>query len=135
MSEEITADGDFTGKGPFQFLTSISRTLSRDLQSGNLPPVSTTVEPQATSLSGTRRRSSLYDYQNGLCLIFNQKTYDMGRHPRRNGTDVDRDALKSYFEGIGFRVPTPFEDFTVAEIFSVLDSYANNGDHFDCLVC
>ncbi|RWS19982.1 caspase-8-like protein [Leptotrombidium deliense] len=59
----------------------------------------------------------------------------MPQYDVRHGTNADRDALKSYFEGIGFKVPIPHEDFTVEEIFNTLYEYANNEDNFDCLVC
>ncbi|RWS21591.1 caspase-8-like protein, partial [Leptotrombidium deliense] len=86
-------------------------------------------------MSAQKPESSLYDYKSGLCLLFNHLTYAKDRHTVGNGTNVDRDALRSFFEGIGFTVPAPFEDFTLNEIFTTLDSYANNDDHFDCLVC
>ncbi|KAK7490356.1 hypothetical protein BaRGS_00018335 [Batillaria attramentaria] len=77
----------------------------------------------------------------GLCLIFNNKNFwgangsPIPDLPTREGTDIDRDALKTVFGALGFIVRC-YEDKTDSEMLRIVTDTAHE-DHknYDCFIC
>ncbi|RWS25232.1 caspase-like protein [Leptotrombidium deliense] len=84
----------------------------------------------------------LYKFKKGLCLIFNHEDFDIiqadgNKLNSRFGTEIDKNAIVSFFQEIGFIVPEPFQDMKVDEIKQTLLKYARNEDKldYDLLAC
>ncbi|KAA0716129.1 Caspase-8 [Triplophysa tibetana] len=71
----------------------------------------------------------------GICLIFNNCNFSGGGHRMREGTEIDKESLKSVFQWLGFEVRIE-QDCDRRRMLDVLKDLSRH-DHTqeDCVVC
>ncbi|KAI9564773.1 caspase 8 [Daphnia sinensis] len=78
----------------------------------------------------------IYDHTKpGLCVIFNQQEFDNPKETRL-GSDVDREALKNTFKGLGFEIDKDHESLNSHDLKFEINYLASKRDFGDygCLV-
>ncbi|KAL3876382.1 hypothetical protein ACJMK2_034234 [Sinanodonta woodiana] len=74
----------------------------------------------------------------GMAIIINNKKFQQHLNlPERSGTDVDRSALYSTFQALGFDVKR-HDNKTVEEMKTILSDASNDSDYHrksDCFIC